>query len=131
MMSEAAEQCNPHLVSFRTKHCTRCRLVATLRGCWQMADTYLTPEAKARRDIDVALKAAGWIVQSVKDLNLAAGPGQAGRGYQAGSDATAKAAGAAAAGRQRAVACSGTGGQELRGIAGEGSTASAGPDGHR
>src|SRR5712692_1959028 len=47
-----------------------------------MADTYLTPEAKARRDIDVALEAAGWIVQSVKDLNLAAGRGVAVREVQ-------------------------------------------------
>src|SRR5579871_2610426 len=42
-----------------------------------MSNTYLTPEAKARRDIDAALEATGWVVQDVKDLNLAAARGVA------------------------------------------------------
>ncbi|MGH2519673.1 MAG: DEAD/DEAH box helicase, partial [Chloroflexota bacterium] len=42
-----------------------------------MPDTYLTPEARARRGVDAALEAAGWVVQSVKELNLAAGRGVA------------------------------------------------------
>jgi type I restriction enzyme R subunit len=37
----------------------------------------LTPEQKARLDIDVALEAAGWILQNRDAINLAAGPGVA------------------------------------------------------
>ena len=37
----------------------------------------LTPEQKARVDIDTALDGAGWIVQDRKDMNLAAGKGVA------------------------------------------------------
>ena len=36
-----------------------------------------TPEQKARQDIDVALEAAGWIVQDRATMHLAAGPGVA------------------------------------------------------
>ena len=38
-------------------------------------DRGATPEPRARRVIDVALAAAGWIVQDRADLNLHAGPG--------------------------------------------------------
>jgi type I restriction enzyme, R subunit len=34
-----------------------------------------TPEQEARREIDRHLKAAGWIVQDRRHLNLHAGPG--------------------------------------------------------
>ena len=37
----------------------------------------LTPEQKARLDIDAALEAAGWILQNRDAINLAAGPGVA------------------------------------------------------
>jgi len=37
----------------------------------------LTPEQKARVDIDAALVAAGWILQNRDAINLAAGPGVA------------------------------------------------------
>lgn len=37
----------------------------------------LTPEQKARVDIDAALEAAGWILQNRDAINLAAGPGVA------------------------------------------------------
>ena len=33
----------------------------------------MTPEQKARRDIDAALSAAGWLVQNRADVNLASG----------------------------------------------------------
>jgi hypothetical protein len=52
-----------------------------LGACWalltDLSDMYLHPEAKARRDIDAALEVAGWMVQDIKDLNLAAGRGVA------------------------------------------------------
>ena len=35
----------------------------------------MTPEAKAREQIDVMLIASGWLIQNYKALNLAAGPG--------------------------------------------------------
>ena len=41
----------------------------------------LTPEQKARQAIDVALTAAGWLVQDEEDMNLAAGPGVAVREF--------------------------------------------------
>ncbi|MEA5411230.1 hypothetical protein VB737_05560 [Synechococcus sp. BA-120 BA3] len=37
----------------------------------------LTPEQKARVDIDAALVAAGWTLQNRDAINLAAGPGVA------------------------------------------------------
>lgn len=37
----------------------------------------LTPEQRARLDIDAALEAAGWILQNRDAINLAAGPGVA------------------------------------------------------
>jgi type I restriction enzyme R subunit len=37
----------------------------------------LTPEQKARLDIDAALEAAGWTLQNHVAINLAAGPGVA------------------------------------------------------
>ncbi|MBI4881159.1 MAG: DEAD/DEAH box helicase family protein [Planctomycetes bacterium] len=42
----------------------------------------LTPEQLARRDIDAALAAAGWLVQDRADMNLAAGPGVAVREFK-------------------------------------------------
>lgn len=41
----------------------------------------MTPEAKARQVIDQKLEQAGWLVQDLKQLNLAAGPGVAVREY--------------------------------------------------
>jgi type I restriction enzyme, R subunit len=41
----------------------------------------MTPEAKARHVIDQKLAQAGWVVQDLKQLNLAAGPGVAVREY--------------------------------------------------
>ncbi|MGH7575154.1 MAG: type I restriction-modification enzyme R subunit C-terminal domain-containing protein [Longimicrobiales bacterium] len=41
-----------------------------------------TPEQKARQQIDVALEAAGWIVQDRASMNLAAGPGVAVREFK-------------------------------------------------
>ena len=41
----------------------------------------MTPEAKARQQIDQKLVQAGWVVQDMKQLNLAAGPGVAVREY--------------------------------------------------
>jgi len=38
-------------------------------------DAYLAREAKARKKIDQQLASAGWIVQSHKEANVAAGPG--------------------------------------------------------
>jgi type I restriction enzyme R subunit len=35
----------------------------------------MTPEAKARQQIDAMLVAAGWTIQDYKALNLSAGPG--------------------------------------------------------
>ena len=35
----------------------------------------MTPEAEARQQIDEKLRKAGWIVQSMKELNLSAGRG--------------------------------------------------------
>ena len=48
-----------------------------------MADAshYLTPEARARVDIDAMLEAAGWIIQDRSGLNLAAGRGVAVREF--------------------------------------------------
>ncbi len=40
-------------------------------------DAYLAREAKARKKIDEQLAAAGWIVQSQDEANVAAGPGVA------------------------------------------------------
>jgi len=44
-------------------------------------DSYLDPEARARRNIDHQLAAAGWSVQSRSELNLYAGPGVAVREF--------------------------------------------------
>ena len=44
-------------------------------------DAYLTAEARARVEIDRRLKAAGWVVQDRKDLNLWARPGIAVREF--------------------------------------------------
>jgi type I restriction enzyme, R subunit len=43
--------------------------------------SYLTPEARARREIDKQLEACGWEVQNMKDLNLYAAPGVAVREF--------------------------------------------------
>src|SRR5579859_7472665 len=49
---------------------------------WAVTDsTYLTPEARARREIDKQLEACGWVVQNMKDLNLYAAPGVAVREF--------------------------------------------------
>ncbi len=42
----------------------------------------ITPEAHARQEIDAQLAAAGWVVQDLKDLNLAAAQGVAVREVQ-------------------------------------------------
>ena len=44
-------------------------------------DDYLAREARARKEIDKQLAAAGWKVQSQKALNLSAGPGVAVREF--------------------------------------------------
>ena len=41
----------------------------------------MTPEAKARQQIDQKLEQAGWVIQDLKQLNLAAGTGVAVREY--------------------------------------------------
>jgi hypothetical protein len=41
----------------------------------------MTPETKARQQIDQKLKQAGWVIQDMKQLNLAAGVGIAVREY--------------------------------------------------
>jgi type I restriction enzyme R subunit len=41
----------------------------------------MTPEAKARQQIDQKLQQAGWIVQDMKKINLGAGLGVAVREY--------------------------------------------------
>src|SRR5262249_18784286 len=43
------------------------------------SDAYLTPEARARREIDRQLVAAGWAVQDADKVNLAAARGGAAR----------------------------------------------------
>jgi len=45
-----------------------------------------TPEQRARRHIDAALTAAGWIVQDRDDTELSAGPGVAIREFRMASD---------------------------------------------
>ena len=42
----------------------------------------LTPEQEARRHIDMALEAAGWVIQDRTEMNLAAGPGVAVREFK-------------------------------------------------
>lgn len=41
----------------------------------------MTPETKARQQIDQKLEQAGWVIQDMKQLNLAAGAGVAVREY--------------------------------------------------
>lgn len=41
----------------------------------------MTPEAEARQQIDEKLRKAGWIVQSMKELNISAGRGVAVREF--------------------------------------------------
>ena len=41
------------------------------------AETYLTPEAQARIEIDQMLHLSGWVVQDPGQVNLAAGKGVA------------------------------------------------------
>lgn len=41
----------------------------------------MTPEAKARQQIDLKLQQAGWIIQDLAQLNLGAGIGVAVREY--------------------------------------------------
>ncbi|MEE0685908.1 MAG: hypothetical protein UEA60_04565 [Lachnospiraceae bacterium] len=45
----------------------------------------MSPEEKARLVIDEQLKQSGWIIQDMKDLNLAAGRGVAVREYPTSS----------------------------------------------
>ncbi len=45
------------------------------------ASRYLTPEARARLDIDAMLTAAGWVIQDRDELNLSAGRGVAVREF--------------------------------------------------
>jgi len=42
----------------------------------------MTPEQKARQDIDNLLTKAGWVIQSVDEINLGAGLGVAVRGLR-------------------------------------------------
>ena len=42
----------------------------------------LTPEQRARQEIDKALDTAGWLVQDRNELNLSAGPGVAVREFK-------------------------------------------------
>ena len=42
----------------------------------------LSPEQRARQDIDAALEASGWIVQDRAEINLSAGPGVAVREFR-------------------------------------------------
>ena len=51
------------------------------RGDDDSADAYLTPEARARREIDAQLAACGWLVQDRKAMNLYAGQGVAVREF--------------------------------------------------
>lgn len=46
----------------------------------------MTPEAKARQQIDQKLQQAGWIVQDMKKINLGAGLGVAIREYPTNSE---------------------------------------------
>jgi hypothetical protein len=48
------------------------RIAAGLIEGWRMPDK---PEQKARRETDADLKAAGWIVQNLEDLEVTAGRG--------------------------------------------------------
>ena len=41
----------------------------------------MTPESKARQQIDLKLEKAGWVIQDLKQLNLSAGVGVAVREY--------------------------------------------------
>lgn len=41
----------------------------------------MTPEAKARQQIDQKLKQAGWVIQDMKQLNLGAAIGVAAQGW--------------------------------------------------
>src|SRR6516165_4602121 len=42
----------------------------------------MTPEQKARREIDRQLQQCGWVVQSFRDMNISAGPGVAVREFR-------------------------------------------------
>ncbi|MCL4865981.1 MAG: DEAD/DEAH box helicase family protein, partial [Gemmatimonadales bacterium] len=42
----------------------------------------LTPEQRARQDIDAALRATGWVIQDRDEMNLSAGPGVAVREFR-------------------------------------------------
>jgi len=46
-----------------------------------MSDSYITPEVKARLQIDKNLIQTGWIIQNKNQLNLSAGLGIAVREY--------------------------------------------------
>src|SRR3954453_3852430 len=46
-----------------------------------MSDSYLTPEARARRRIDEMLTAAGWLVQDYRHINRTAASGVAVREF--------------------------------------------------
>jgi hypothetical protein len=54
----------------------------------------MTPETKARQQIDQKLEAAGWVIQDIKQLNLSVGVGVGvgvgGRGQVAGGGWRAK-----------------------------------------
>lgn len=50
-------------------------------GCGMSAEEYLTPEARARMEIDRQLRACGWEVQDYKRINLGAGRGVAVREF--------------------------------------------------
>src|SRR5437763_39894 len=50
-------------------------------GLKRMDDAYVAREARARKNIDAQLAAAGWLVQSYSRANVGAGPGVAVREF--------------------------------------------------
>ena len=49
-----------------------------------------TPEQNARKQIDAALEAAGWIIQDRVDMNVAAAPGVAVREFKMAAERDTK-----------------------------------------
>ncbi len=67
--------------TLRTLTWSRLRLKASGRSWIAFARPDMTPEAKARLQIDQKLEQAGWIVQDLKQINLGASLGVAVREY--------------------------------------------------
>src|ERR1039458_6689081 len=80
----AADKRLPNMLDEIHMDWAQCPALARQIGSPPMAgsdDAYLAREARARKQIDKQLKAAGWVVQGKDEIDVNAGPGVATREF--------------------------------------------------